>query len=185
MLWRNVFVAAAAGVAVLVGAGSASAFPTGSGYVHIVGTKDTSLYFNAYACADDTNVVLWTYTTSCDHGNNESWIFYELSSGYDSVYTNYSGNYDCLNVYQNSYAEFTKIYAWKCSDPTNPSSNEMFRRPENTPDDNYTNAAYLIPANQPDPNQYCLNAHGGLSSGNQIILYDCNSMDDEAWSFVS
>jgi len=171
------------GALTVVGAVPAQAFPTGD-TVYIQASDGSGLEFNAFGCHTDTVVVLYAHDTSCDNGHNEIFEFYKLSDGYDIAFASYAGHYECLNVYGSNYANYTKIYAWTCDTLSSATHNEQFRQPENTFDPHYSGLWWIIPGYQPNQNQYCLNADGGIGSGHNIILYDCNSQANEAWTFT-
>lgn len=159
---------------------SAFAFPTGETNLEIFPTQNEELVFNAQSCVKNTHVILYSKSTGCEGGKNEEWTFKKLEDGYDVIYADYAGGDECLNVANGEYKERTYIYASQCN-PSSPSANEEFRRPENT--GGYFNGDWIVPGRQPILDQFCLNAQGGLFSGAHIILWPCNSESNEAWWF--
>ena len=109
-------------------------------------------------------------------GTNQQWALCQLSDGYDEIVSDYNGNLMCLNVDNASYTSGTHLLAWPCN--TVVAGNEQWRRPENTPDTNYSGFFYLVPAG--DWN-LCANVAGGLGIGHQLVLYSCNAQDNEAF----
>jgi Ricin-type beta-trefoil lectin domain-like len=109
-------------------------------------------------------------------GTNQQWALCELSDGYDEIVSDYNGNMMCLNVEDASYTSGEHLLAWPCN--TVVSGNEQWRRPENTPDTNYSGFDYLVPAGN---YSLCANVSGGLGTGHLLILYACNSQDNEAF----
>jgi hypothetical protein len=109
-------------------------------------------------------------------GTNQQWALCELNDGYDEIVSDYNGNMMCLNVENGDYTSGEHLLAWPCN--TVVTGNEQWRRPENTPDSNYSGLDYLVPAG--DYN-LCANVSGGLGTGHLLILYSCNSGNNEAF----
>jgi hypothetical protein len=143
----------------------------------------STLYFNAEHCAKDTHVYLYPKTSGCGDAANEVWtIEEEPETEYDVIYSDYGGfGPQCLNVNNYEYKQRTEILAWNC-DPLAPASNELFRKPGRT-EDKAASAYYIIPGRQPEENQFCLNANGGLHEGAHIILWKCEAVENELWRF--
>jgi hypothetical protein len=106
-------------------------------------------------------------------GTNQQWAECELGDGYDEIVSDYDGNLMCLNVEDADYVSGEDLLAYQCN--TSVSGNEQWRRPENTPDGD-TGYDYLVPAG--DYN-LCVNVAGGLGVGHLMILYACNTQDNE------
>jgi hypothetical protein len=117
-----------------------------------------------------------------NNGANQNWTLCEQSSGYDAIYAYYNNNYMCLNVSDSSYEATTPILAYQCN--SGPSGNELFRRPENTPDPNWFlggfEASYIVPAGD---YSLCLNVSGGLGKNHKVILYGCSGSDENEAMF--
>ena len=109
-------------------------------------------------------------------GTNQQWALCELSDGYDEIVSDYNGNMMCLNVEDGSYTSGEHLLAWPCN--TVVGGNEQWRRPENTPDGNFSGFDFLGPAG--DYN-LCANVSGGLGNGHLLILYSCNSGNNEGF----
>jgi hypothetical protein len=161
-------------------AGAQAAYPTGA-QVDIFSPYSQELYFNAQGCSIDTHVVLFPSNLECGFSANESWIFEELKDGYDVVYANYgSGGDECLNVAGGNYALRTYVLAWQCN-PKSPTPNEEWRKPERTPDP--IGNDWIVPGRQPNTNEFCANAQGGLHERANIVLWYCNEEHNESWWF--
>jgi hypothetical protein len=114
---------------------------------------------------------------SSNGGSNQQWALCKLPDGYDEIVSDYNGNLMCLNVQNASYVSGEPLLAWQCD--TSVAVNEQWRRPENTPDGNYSGFDYLVPAG--DYN-LCANVAGGFGIGHKFILYSCNSQANEAFA---
>ncbi len=179
--WLRVLLPLLLFAGLLLPAAGANAWPTGV-TVDIFPSVEPGLYFNAQGCLIDTHIILYPAGTACGNSQNEAWTFRELRNGYDVVYATYgTGGTECLNVAGGNYAPRTQIYAWQCN-PEAPTPNEEFRRPENTPDNAFAND-YLVPGRQPNLNEFCLNAQGGVHERADIILWYCNNEENESWWF--
>jgi hypothetical protein len=113
---------------------------------------------------------------SSNGGTNQQWALCELTNGYDEIVSDYNGNMMCLNVEDSSYTSGAHLLAWPCN--TVVTGNEQWRRPENTPDGSFSGYDYLVPAGN---YSLCVNVKGGLGNGNLMILYACNTQNDEAF----
>lgn len=112
-------------------------------------------------------------------GANQQWAWCQLSNGYDEIVSVYNGQMMCLNVSNGSYTSGTHILAWPCN--TVVTGNEQWRRPENTPDPNFSGFSYLVPAGNYN---LCVNVAGGLGSGHDMILFACNAQDNEGFGIT-
>jgi Ricin-type beta-trefoil lectin domain-like len=109
-------------------------------------------------------------------GTNQQWALCELNDGYDEIVSDYNGQLMCLNVSDASYTSGEHLLAYPCN--TVVAGNEQWRRPENTPDGNYSGFDYLVPAGNYN---LCANVSGGLGTGHLLILYACNSGNNEGF----
>ena len=120
------------------------------------------------------------YITDSVYSNGVcGWEVDQLPDGYDVLVALVAHQLFCLNVSNARYQSGTDLLLYPCN-PDNPPLNEQFREWINTPDGHYPQAFYLVPAG--DWN-LCLNVSGGLGAGHRIILYSCNSQNNEAFYF--
>jgi hypothetical protein len=114
----------------------------------------------------------------CDKGANQVWEVAELGNGYDAIIANYGGNEMCMNVKGGIYIQGTEMLAWPCN--TVVTTNEQFRRPENTHYPSMSGWYYIVPAGNYG---LALNVAGGSGEGRNIILWSKCSCLNEAMRF--
>lgn len=148
------------------------------GYIY----ADDGNVANAQGCAVPSHVITYAPGSgSCGNGgNNETWYIYELNDGYDEIAADYGGNLMCANVQGSSYQDGTDILAWPCN--TTVTTNEQWRRPENTPDPYQSAWYFIVPAAD---FSLTWNVAGGLGSGHQVVLWSQCNCDNDAWTFGS
>jgi ricin-type beta-trefoil lectin protein len=112
-------------------------------------------------------------------GANQQWAWCQLSNGYDEIVSVYNGQMMCLNVSGGNFTSGTHLVAWPCN--TVVTGNEQWRRPENTPDPNFSGFSYLVPAGNFN---LCVNVAGGFGSGHLMILFACNAQPNEGFGIT-
>lgn len=151
-------------------------FPTNSAVIVFSGDSVNAL--NAYACGSPTNLIVYPVTAGCGNYAQELWDFTELQNGYDQIVAYYGGHFMCANVQGYNYSSGVQVIAYNCDQVV--TSNEWFRRPENTPDPYASGWSYIVPYGN---YSLTLNVWGGLGQGHAVKLYgQCNCRND-AWFF--
>ena len=152
-------------------------FPTG-----FVGPiyEDAGYVIDAQGCANPTHLITFAIyiESGCDKGLNQQWHVDELEDRYDALIAEYGGNALCMNVEGGDYADGTSRLAWPCNNVV--TTNEQFRRPENTAYPYESSRYYIVPA---EASSLALNVAGGLGDKHNIILWSQCNCDNEAWHF--
>jgi len=122
-------------------------------------------------------------------GNNQIAAEYLLSDGYVAWVMQYAVSNTgptglfCLNVNGGGTVSGTEMIFYPCNNDL-VTANEQFRQPGNTPSgyqDPPLKFNYIVPA---IAQSLCLNAKGGEVKSDEVILYACNSADNEAWDYA-